>query len=297
MIGESRIQGVFENVLTSLSCQGISSNPKKISRRQSCDRNNPCAACVAGSIECRPGTFMVSIGATKRSKQCDVLQVETFRTTTTTGYFLCSTPVIQNADGTWGFISQSLLRHQAMKKRKIDEPPLTPPRPRGRRRIAATQSFQDPVPTSEIQDYHIQVSSRDLSADKGAETLPKLRGQKRKALDDDDFVPSPKVARPEQKESNALTSSIVVAKKRKSAGNTKGGYVKYHQSVQDDKKAPFGEPPVWADKRQSLCETLPYYKAYQSGAYITQGTVRAFMCDKEVGPRDKFTEEIMITRV
>jgi hypothetical protein len=67
--------------------------------------------------------------------------------------------------------------------------------------------------------------------------------------------------------------------------------------MQEDKPSPYGQPPVWADKRQSLCETLPYYKAYMSGAYMHCQVVRAFMVDKEVGPRDKFEEEIMISRV
>jgi hypothetical protein len=74
-------------------------------------------------------------------------------------------------------------------------------------------------------------------------------------------------------------------------------YLKYHQSAQNDKPDPYGEPPVWADKRQSLCEALPYYKAYMSGAYQQAGVARGFLVDKEVGPRDKFEEEILITSV
>jgi hypothetical protein len=95
-----------------------------------------------------------------------------------------------------------------------------------------------------------------------------------------------------------VASSEGAPRKRRRANNAKGtGYVKYHQSVQSEKPEPYGDPPVWADKRQSLCETLPYYRAYQSGAYITRGVVHAFMVDKEVGPRDKFEEEILIARV
>jgi hypothetical protein len=53
---------------------------------------------------------------------------------------------------------------------------------------------------------------------------------------------------------------------------------------------------VWATKRQELCETLPYYRAYMSGGYINNGLVRAFLIDKEVRRRDIFDEEIIITR-
>ena len=123
------------------------------------------------------------------------------------------------------------------------------------------------------------------------------QGIKRKA-NQCSFDFTPELAIPEPSgESGPSTSDIVLPKRKKAATNKKGGYVKYHASVQDDKPKPYGEPPVWADKRQSLCETLPYYRAYQSGAYIAGGIVRAFMCDKEVGPRDKFDEEIMIARV
>lgn len=90
----------------------------------------------------------------------------------------------------------------------------------------------------------------------------------------------------------------IQSSKRKATGSKKPTvYVKYHQSVQDDKPTPYGQPPVWADKRQNLCEALPYYKAYMSGAHLHDGMVRAFMVDKEVGIRDKLNDEILIARV
>jgi hypothetical protein len=70
----------------------------------------------------------------------------------------------------------------------------------------------------------------------------------------------------------------------------------YGGNAQQDKPEPYGQPALWADKRQGLCETLPYYQAYQSGAY-THGHVYGFLCDKEVGDRDVFTDQIMIARV
>ncbi|KAF4628654.1 hypothetical protein G7Y89_g9496 [Cudoniella acicularis] len=71
----------------------------------------------------------------------------------------------------------------------------------------------------------------------------------------------------------------------------------YHSNALQDKPAPIGKPTVWAAKRQQLCETLPYYKAYQSAAYTSEGVVYGFMCDKEVGVRDRFDDQILISRI
>lgn len=73
-------------------------------------------------------------------------------------------------------------------------------------------------------------------------------------------------------------------------------YVPYYQSAQENLPATYGQPPVWASKRQQLCETLPYYRAYMSGGYLHDGLVRGFLIDKEVRERDVFEEEVVITR-
>lgn len=56
------------------------------------------------------------------------------------------------------------------------------------------------------------------------------------------------------------------------------------------------QPPVWAHKRQQLCEVLPYYNAYQSGVYMSAGIIHSMMIDGESRPQDIFTNEIIITR-
>jgi hypothetical protein len=71
----------------------------------------------------------------------------------------------------------------------------------------------------------------------------------------------------------------------------------YHENVQEGKPDPIGGPEVWAFKRQQLCETLPYYNAYQSGAYTQDGIARSILIDKEVSIRDKFNDEVVITSV
>lgn len=73
-------------------------------------------------------------------------------------------------------------------------------------------------------------------------------------------------------------------------------YVLYHQSGQENLPAPYGQPPVWASKRQQLCEALPYYRAYMSGGYLHDGLTRAVLIDKEIRERDIFGEEVVITR-
>lgn len=59
----------------------------------------------------------------------------------------------------------------------------------------------------------------------------------------------------------------------------------------------WGEPPVWAEKRQQLCSSLPYHKGYESAAYRTNGMIAGFLANQGVGPRDVFTEDIYITSV
>jgi hypothetical protein len=42
---------------------------------------------------------------------------------------------------------------------------------------------------------------------------------------------------------------------------------------------------------------LPWYKAYQSGPYINDGIAYGILIDKEVGERDFFGDQVIITRV
>ena len=65
---------------------------------------------------------------------------------------------------------------------------------------------------------------------------------------------------------------------------------------EDLRPQPHGQPLVWAEQRQALCETLPYYRAYQSGAYTTEGLGYGFLLDKDCGERAYMDEEVVITR-
>lgn len=64
----------------------------------------------------------------------------------------------------------------------------------------------------------------------------------------------------------------------------------------DTKPLPVGSPEVWADGRQALCESLPYYRAYQSAGYCSNGFAHAFMFDQEGSIRDYIDSEVVIAR-
>lgn len=140
------------------------------------------------------------------------------------------------------------------------------------------------------------------SSGSSAQLAPTKRDRKRKAPQDGEFIPPRDYSTPDPAESAtdgaSMISPDIRPRKRRAAGSKKPAISdKEHHIVQHDKPEPYGQPPVWADKRQTLCETLPYYRAFQSGAHISQGVTRAFMVDKEVGIRDKLDDEILIARV
>lgn len=57
----------------------------------------------------------------------------------------------------------------------------------------------------------------------------------------------------------------------------------------------FSDPSL--QERQNLCEALPYYRAYQSGAYTFGNLAYGFLLDKDSsGARSYMDEEIVITR-
>lgn len=62
------------------------------------------------------------------------------------------------------------------------------------------------------------------------------------------------------------------------------------------KPAPSGQPKVWAEGRQELCETLHYYRAYQSSCYSTGGFARGFMFDKIAHTRDYIDNDVVVSR-
>lgn len=54
----------------------------------------------------------------------------------------------------------------------------------------------------------------------------------------------------------------------------------------EDKPPTIGLPSVWAVDRASLCETLPYYRAFKGAVYASSGLARAIMLDGNAHVRD-----------
>lgn len=63
-----------------------------------------------------------------------------------------------------------------------------------------------------------------------------------------------------------------------------------------DKPLPRGEPRVWADGRQALCETVLYYQSWQGACYINKGVLMSFMFDNNGHERDLIDEDVIIAR-
>jgi hypothetical protein len=68
------------------------------------------------------------------------------------------------------------------------------------------------------------------------------------------------------------------------------------RNVGPNKPEPRGLPEVWAEGRQELCETLHYYRAYQSACYSTGGFARGFMFDQVAHSRDYVDTNVVISR-
>lgn len=138
-------------------------------------------------------------------------------------------------------------------------------------------------PDLEDADFD-DIDIKDVDSDHAAEQLsppPKKRARQTKA--------QPKT--PRQKLSNNIGSGSKATRAKASPAK------KYWQSAQEGFPEPYGSPPAWAKTRQALCETLPYYRAYQSGPYHHDGRVYGLLIDKEGSSRDIFNEEVIITRV
>ncbi|ROT34664.1 hypothetical protein SODALDRAFT_285960 [Sodiomyces alkalinus F11] len=63
----------------------------------------------------------------------------------------------------------------------------------------------------------------------------------------------------------------------------------------DVKLLPVHCPVVWAEKRQSLCDALPYFKMHQGSLYSKQLIPKGFLIDGEFTYRDMMNTDIVIT--
>ncbi|QDS69615.1 hypothetical protein FKW77_008812 [Venturia effusa] len=62
------------------------------------------------------------------------------------------------------------------------------------------------------------------------------------------------------------------------------------------KPKPQGSPPVWAESRQVLCETLPYYRSHHGAGYAKDGVAYSFMFDGQANGRDFMDSTVVVSR-
>ncbi|EMC93794.1 hypothetical protein BAUCODRAFT_36249 [Baudoinia panamericana UAMH 10762] len=62
------------------------------------------------------------------------------------------------------------------------------------------------------------------------------------------------------------------------------------------KPAPIGDPLVWADSRQALCETVPYFKKPQGGCHQNDKHAYAFLFDGVGHCREYMDQDVIIAR-
>ncbi|TKA25292.1 hypothetical protein B0A50_06196 [Salinomyces thailandicus] len=69
-----------------------------------------------------------------------------------------------------------------------------------------------------------------------------------------------------------------------------------HREPVASKLAPQGEPRVWADSRQAMCETVPYFKKPQGGCHQKDRHVYAILFDGESHCREYMDADVIIAR-
>lgn len=69
----------------------------------------------------------------------------------------------------------------------------------------------------------------------------------------------------------------------------------YNQNRQSGRPLPIGPPPAWGHSRQQMCEAIPWFRAHQQGAYTSGGIVHGLLIAGEVGIRDVFGTQKIIT--
>lgn len=66
-------------------------------------------------------------------------------------------------------------------------------------------------------------------------------------------------------------------------------------NLQEQKPPGIRLPDIWCETRQELCESLAYYRAYQSGCYTHDGLVHGYLLDSCASIRDHIGGKIVIS--
>ena len=72
-------------------------------------------------------------------------------------------------------------------------------------------------------------------------------------------------------------------------------FVKLVEVVLPSKPAARGEPLVWADTRQELCEGVPYFRSYQGGIYFRYEVAFGYLLDAFGAERDFIGSHVVIS--
>ncbi|KAI1379724.1 hypothetical protein F4677DRAFT_441925 [Hypoxylon crocopeplum] len=79
--------------------------------------------------------------------------------------------------------------------------------------------------------------------------------------------------------------------------NDKGSVTVIITDPHASKPEPHGQPPVWSEKRAALNDALSYFKAHQGSLYTKGLTAYGMLIDAEVGVRDYFSTQVIITSI
>ncbi|KFY29613.1 hypothetical protein V494_08611 [Pseudogymnoascus sp. VKM F-4513 (FW-928)] len=273
----------------------------RANKRDNCDRAFPCSVCAKSGKPCNVRTVMTRTACRDNVVPDDAI----------TPLHLNAPIVSQNGDETWNSTNQTppMIRPQKRKRGDVNKATA---KSRGRRAAPTTgdKISSKPIHPSEVPQ-HLKAPHTFQNGNGSwnvlEQALPTGNVDKRKRKYAGGSEATGNSSKKHRMVASGYSSSeetylegptnptrpLVRSKKERGAPHN---YIAYHRSEQDNLPAPYGEPPVWASKRQQLCETLPYYRAYMSGGYLHDGLVRAFLIDKEVRERDIFGEEVVITR-
>jgi hypothetical protein len=229
---------------------------------KTCNRKSPCNKCKNIS-DCQTDGLMTIVSA--RGFQLATIQTD-LDNSTAAGAIITHGTHGQNINGSWYNNTTVLLKGVA----------------------ATTAPRKKRCVSRHIDNNKVDTDSDSMDADE-LENNPHAKSRlasKRKAEDEDEYV------LPDLPVANTKGRST-----RKGVRKNSAARATYYANIQNDKPEPFGQPKVHANTRQAACEALPWFKAYQSAAYTHKGVVYGLLCDKEVGPRDKFDDSIIVTRV
>ncbi|KAL2130787.1 hypothetical protein VTI74DRAFT_5948 [Chaetomium olivicolor] len=94
-----------------------------------------------------------------------------------------------------------------------------------------------------------------------------------------------------------LGSMAAASERDYTTKDTNSGPKGHTIKVLTSRPLPSGQPYVWANGRGSLCEALPYFKAYKGSLHSCNVVAQGFLIDSEAEERDVFGEQIIISSV